>query len=897
MTAAPQLAVVVSVRDDVTAIGATLAGLIGQKDANWTAVLVVDGSTAAAALRTTAARRDSRITVVATPPLGPAQSRMAGLDRVRADWVLFLDAGAVLRPGHLAALGQAAGAAPPADVHCQDWCLTDERGQDGPRRPALIDAELAAILAAGGPFPLHAALIRVDALRAAGGFDPALSAWAAADLWLRLARRGATFRRAPGPVAALRLTRGGSLPDLAALMTAGQALIRRAREPAPHLPPLSAEAAAEAETQLRVCLAGRGCAAGLDAGTLLSAALFGPAPAPDAYALATTLIDGMTQGAGLVRPDWPTLWAKVRANVEPLLASVEDTSHCAGLAAITLTHVERCLAQALPARTSARIGATLVQTFDLDAPRPIPASTADRLIGIPCRVGHEVGRFECFAELATDPAALEAILQDFHDAPALAAAPSADDGRAGLAAATAYRDGLFAREDPWDDENPFEALKYDQTLAALPGRVGRALELACAEGFFTRRLAPMADHLLATDISPRAVARARQRLGDATNVEVAVLDFQHDPLPENLDLIVCNDVLYYLPDRDALRRVAARLAAALRPGGHLLMTHPSLIADAPDATGFDWPHSMGARTIARDFAAVPDLRTVGIRAAAMYQILLLRKTDAPASPPPITPIPHARDLPPAILRHLHWCGSDSGWAGPVPNGVAVLTYHRITDAPLPGLARWAVAPAAFQVQMRWLADNGFSVISLADFAAAAWDGAALPDRPVLLTFDDGYCDLRANALPVLHALGLTATVFLPTGHIGQDAAWDSAHGAPSPLMSWSDLAELRAMGLTFGAHGHHHLPMSALPFAALQAELTVPPGRILHHLGQPVETLAYPYGLHDEAVQRAALAAGYRIAFTTQSRRWQRGDRIMAVPRIEVPGNLDLDGFARLLST
>jgi SAM-dependent methyltransferase len=104
----------------------------------------------------------------------------------------------------------------------------------------------------------------------------------------------------------------------------------------------------------------------------------------------------------------------------------------------------------------------------------------------------------------------------------------------------AYWESFFrAGEDPWQYDNPYEKIKYEQTLALLPaGAIGNALELACAEGHFTIRLASRVDRLIAADISPTAVDRARARCAGAPNVEFQVLDFLSEELPRDLSLLV-----------------------------------------------------------------------------------------------------------------------------------------------------------------------------------------------------------------------------------------------------------------------------------------------------------------------------------------------------------------------
>ncbi len=110
--------------------------------------------------------------------------------------------------------------------------------------------------------------------------------------------------------------------------------------------------------------------------------------------------------------------------------------------------------------------------------------------------------------------------------------------------------------------------------------------------------------------------------------------------------------------------------------------------------------------------------------------------------------------------------------------LTVLAYHRILDPAESGGLEFdpgvvSATPEMFERQMRHVARN-FSVIGLSDLDDHLATGRALPDRPALITFDDGYRDNYDAAFPVLRAMGLPAVIFLITGAIGTDRVmwWD-----------------------------------------------------------------------------------------------------------------------------
>ena len=148
----------------------------------------------------------------------------------------------------------------------------------------------------------------------------------------------------------------------------------------------------------------------------------------------------------------------------------------------------------------------------------------------------------------------------------------------------AYFEGIFAGDaDPWDlASSPYEAAKFDRTIAALSARrAAFPLEVGCAGGVLTERLSAVCDHLLAIDVSPTALERARQRLSGRRNVRFEAAAFPRDcPVLDGLDLVVLSEVAYYwsVADLDLSTR---RIADGLVEGGRILLVHWTGETDYP----------------------------------------------------------------------------------------------------------------------------------------------------------------------------------------------------------------------------------------------------------------------------------------------------------------------------
>lgn len=138
-----------------------------------------------------------------------------------------------------------------------------------------------------------------------------------------------------------------------------------------------------------------------------------------------------------------------------------------------------------------------------------------------------------------------------------------------------YFEALYgASEDPWDlATSAYERAKYDATVSALGRRrFATALEVGCSIGTLTERLAARCGRVLAVDVAPTAVARARRRLDHLAGVTVERRAIPDEMPAGSFDLIVCSEVLYYW-DAPGLTAAWRRLASALEPGGTILAVH------------------------------------------------------------------------------------------------------------------------------------------------------------------------------------------------------------------------------------------------------------------------------------------------------------------------------------
>lgn len=226
--------------------------------------------------------------------------------------------------------------------------------------------------------------------------------------------------------------------------------------------------------------------------------------------------------------------------------------------------------------------------------------------------------------------------------------------------------------------------------------------------------------------------------------------------------------------------------------------------------------------------------------------------------------------------------------------VPILMYHEIAD-PADTDSQLAVPPSAFARQLGYLHDEGFQTVSAGTLAEIMNGGAGrLPDRAVVLTFDDGFADFHGQALPLLDRYGLTATLYVTTGWV-QDAGPLPAGLRPGRMLCWSQVAEAAAAGIEIGAHSRLHPQLDQLPRQQLREELRVSKAQLEDRLGVPVPGLAYPFGYSSAAVREEARGAGHGYACAVGNTLPGADTDPLALPRLTVRRSTTMPGFQQII--
>ena len=213
--------------------------------------------------------------------------------------------------------------------------------------------------------------------------------------------------------------------------------------------------------------------------------------------------------------------------------------------------------------------------------------------------------------------------------------------------------------------------------------------------------------------------------------------------------------------------------------------------------------------------------------------------------------------------------------------VPILYYHSVM---LEFGNEVRMPPDQFEAQMAYLQGKGYHSVSLDQLYQAQYRGGALPTKPFVITFDDGYADNYTTAYPVLKRHGFTATVFMVSSYINGEG-----------FMSWPQLKELAANGWEIEGHTVNHHYLSKQNVTTVLNELRSSKELLERELGRPVEFFAYPFGDFNPAVAQAVRNTGYLMAVTTE-RGWANHDTdSWHVHRVYCYANMGLNEFSRRL--
>jgi len=231
-----------------------------------------------------------------------------------------------------------------------------------------------------------------------------------------------------------------------------------------------------------------------------------------------------------------------------------------------------------------------------------------------------------------------------------------------------------------------------------------------------------------------------------------------------------------------------------------------------------------------------------------------------------------------------------------PFDLPIVMYHDISPAPPDDVYRAAsnVLPADFAAQLDYLRCAGYTTITPTELADAIAGHGTLPDKPVILTFDDGYSDHYTQAFPLLRERGMTGAFAIITGFVEGGGDY----------MSWAQIEEMAGAGMEIMSHTVTHIDLNTADDGPALAQLRDSRAAIREHTGVAPAFLVYPAGEpfrsgtpeRQARVVSMAQEAGYRGALLAgPSSTTQDPAQPYALNRVRVGETTDLAAFAALI--
>lgn len=211
--------------------------------------------------------------------------------------------------------------------------------------------------------------------------------------------------------------------------------------------------------------------------------------------------------------------------------------------------------------------------------------------------------------------------------------------------------------------------------------------------------------------------------------------------------------------------------------------------------------------------------------------------------------------------------------------VPVLMYHSICDDHDDNIMK--VPKKQFDEQMKYLKDNGYHTLSADEFYNFLVNGKSIPQKSVLITFDDGYQNQYDNAYPTLKKYKFNAVMFIITNYLDKGTLY----------LKSSELKEMSENGIDIECHTTNHAKLDKLSYQEQLENLEKSKNKLEEICGKSVRAIAYPYGDFDVDTIKAEKKDGYLMGFTTSGKWASTSKGVYAINRIYIFPQYDMSNF------
>lgn len=229
--------------------------------------------------------------------------------------------------------------------------------------------------------------------------------------------------------------------------------------------------------------------------------------------------------------------------------------------------------------------------------------------------------------------------------------------------------------------------------------------------------------------------------------------------------------------------------------------------------------------------------------------------------------------------------------------IPILNYHSISPGGTSRFFRFTLPLETFAQHMKLISDEGYTPLTVENFARSVRISSPLPDKPVILTFDDGFADFYESAFSILKEFRFPATLFVVTSNIEGTCEWLKPEGEDNRrMLSWSQLNEIQKAGIECGGHSSTHVHLDTVNQDIARQEITQSKDILEQKLGSPVFSMAYPYGHYTRIVRQMVIEAGYSAACAVRNLMSHTNDNLFSLARITVNCETDVARLRELLT-
>jgi peptidoglycan/xylan/chitin deacetylase (PgdA/CDA1 family) len=215
-------------------------------------------------------------------------------------------------------------------------------------------------------------------------------------------------------------------------------------------------------------------------------------------------------------------------------------------------------------------------------------------------------------------------------------------------------------------------------------------------------------------------------------------------------------------------------------------------------------------------------------------------------------------------------------------GVPILCYHSISESKDNELL---LSPEKFKSQLKYLKDNGYTPITMDELYNFLKNNKSIPEKSVVITFDDGYRDNYTTAFPILKEFGFKATVYVISNFVENDL-----------YMTKAQIKEMSDWGIDIESHTDNHEDLSKLTLDQQYETMKKSKEQLETILSKKVDYIAYPFGKFNVNTRKVAEKAGYKLGFSLAGGLADKGDNAYNIDRLYISNNYTIDEFITKLT-